>query len=114
MSDVRAYRLGDIPAPATANAVSAARRAEPAVAVEIAGAARLADVQVAWTDLLARADAPNVFMDPALVRVAAQTDPDAGHRALRRGSRSAASGSLSASGPSPPVTHAVPCCRFAC
>src|SRR5882757_8570111 len=52
------------------------------VTVEIADAARLADMHAHWTDLLGRAAAPNVFMDPALVGVAASIDPDARHRAL--------------------------------
>ena len=82
MSDVRAYRLEDIPAPAAVHADPASRRAAMNVAVEIAGAARLAEVEAAWTDLLTRADAPNVFMDPALVRIADETEPQARHRAL--------------------------------
>jgi hypothetical protein len=52
------------------------------VTVEIADAARLSDMRAHWTDLLGRAAAPNVFMDPALVGVAASIDPDARHRAL--------------------------------
>jgi CelD/BcsL family acetyltransferase involved in cellulose biosynthesis len=52
------------------------------VAVEIAGAARLADIDAAWTDLLTRAASPNVFMDPELVRAAAAAEPSAQHRAL--------------------------------
>jgi CelD/BcsL family acetyltransferase involved in cellulose biosynthesis len=45
------------------------------VSVEIADAAQLADVRPAWLDLLTRADAPNVFMDPELLRVTAEIDP---------------------------------------
>ena len=52
------------------------------VAVEVADAARLAEVRDAWTDLVGRSAAPNVFMDPALVRVAADVDPAGQHRAL--------------------------------
>ena len=52
------------------------------VTVEIADAARLADMHAHWTDLLGRAAAPNVFMDPALVGIAAGIDLNARHRAL--------------------------------
>jgi CelD/BcsL family acetyltransferase involved in cellulose biosynthesis len=52
------------------------------VSVEIADAARLAGIRAHWTDLLGRAASPNVFMDPALVGVAAGIEPDARHRAL--------------------------------
>src|SRR5262245_10080266 len=52
------------------------------VSVEIADAARLAAIRAHWTDLLGRAASPNVFMDPALVGVAAGIEPDAKHSAL--------------------------------
>jgi CelD/BcsL family acetyltransferase involved in cellulose biosynthesis len=52
------------------------------VSVEIADAARLAGIRAHWTDLLGRAASPNVFMDPALVCVAAGIEPNARHRAL--------------------------------
>jgi CelD/BcsL family acetyltransferase involved in cellulose biosynthesis len=81
MSDIHAYRSGDIPLVASATRAASPRPA-PGVSVEFADAAGLADVRPAWTGLLARADAPNVFMDPALVQVAAETDPAAGHGAL--------------------------------
>src|SRR5688572_30415887 len=48
---------------------------ETCVTVQLAEAAQLADLGPAWIDLLARADAPNVFMDPALVCSAAETNP---------------------------------------
>jgi CelD/BcsL family acetyltransferase involved in cellulose biosynthesis len=63
---------------ATQAAPSGSRR----VSVEIADAARLAGIHTQWTDLLSRAATPNVFMDPALVGVAAGIEPDARHRAL--------------------------------
>lgn len=67
-----------MPAPARANT----QRAGHSVTVEIAGAVQLAGMRAAWTDLLTRADAPNVFMDPVLVGIAAGVDSAAGHRAL--------------------------------
>jgi CelD/BcsL family acetyltransferase involved in cellulose biosynthesis len=61
-------------------------RAEPNarndIAVEVAGAGRLMEIEPAWIDLLARADAPNVFMDPALALSAAAHHPRARIRAL--------------------------------
>ena len=61
---------------------SAASNGSERVSVEIADAARLAGIRSHWTDLLGRAAAPNVFMDPALVGVAAAIEPHATHRAL--------------------------------
>src|SRR5438034_7344776 len=58
------------------------RRAPQRVAVEIADAARFAAIRPAWLDLLARAAEPNAFMDPALVRAAADTDPEVSIRVL--------------------------------
>ncbi len=37
------------------------------VTIEVAGSARLAEIQADWRDLAARADVPNVFMHPILV-----------------------------------------------
>jgi len=54
----------------------------PCVEVEIADAARLTDLESSWADLLHRADAPNLFMDPALTRAAAETDPTSQHPTL--------------------------------
>jgi len=59
-----------------------AQSARPSVTVEIADAAQLADIRAAWTDLLARAAAPNIFMDPALMQVSAAIDPESKHRAV--------------------------------
>lgn len=80
MSDIRAYRADDIPA--ATPAARAMTRGAQSVTVEFADAARLSGLQDAWTDLLARADVPNAFMDPALVRVAAAADPHSRHGAL--------------------------------
>jgi CelD/BcsL family acetyltransferase involved in cellulose biosynthesis len=83
MSDIRAYRAHDIPAaPSVARARAIWQRAARDVAVEVVDAARLADIRAAWTDLVTRADAPNVFMDPALVCVAADVAPRMQHRAV--------------------------------
>jgi CelD/BcsL family acetyltransferase involved in cellulose biosynthesis len=82
MSDIRAYRSEDVPAVATAPAGASKRRLAPNISVEIADAARLADVRAAWADLIARADSPNVFMDPTLACAAAMADPNARHRTL--------------------------------
>ena len=51
------------------------RAQEPRVAadvtVEVAGNARLAEIQPEWRDLAARADVPNVFMHPMLIALGA-------------------------------------------
>jgi CelD/BcsL family acetyltransferase involved in cellulose biosynthesis len=47
-----------------------------ALAVEIAEGARLAALDADWRDLLRRADAPNVFMAPAMVKLADEVRPD--------------------------------------
>lgn len=52
------------------------------VAVEVASGARLAEVQADWEALAARADTPNVFMNPLLVKLAGETDPQRRHVAL--------------------------------
>jgi CelD/BcsL family acetyltransferase involved in cellulose biosynthesis len=76
MSEIHAYRTNDIPAvPTGSRSPAMAMRGVRAISVEIADGARLSDLRAAWTDLVARADAPNVFMDPELVRVAADVDP---------------------------------------
>jgi CelD/BcsL family acetyltransferase involved in cellulose biosynthesis len=80
MSDIPVYRTDDVPATATAGAIRP--RAAHGISVEIADAAQLADVQTHWDDLLARADAPNVFMHPAVLRAAAEAEPGTQHRAL--------------------------------
>jgi CelD/BcsL family acetyltransferase involved in cellulose biosynthesis len=45
------------------------------IRVELAAGARLADIEADWHDLIARADTPNVFMNPTLVRLAEETYP---------------------------------------
>jgi CelD/BcsL family acetyltransferase involved in cellulose biosynthesis len=83
MSDVRAYRTADIPAvPSAARAKAIWQRATRDVFVEIVDATALADMRAAWDDLVARADSPNVFMDPALMQVAAQIAPRMQHRSV--------------------------------
>ena len=83
MSDIRAYRAQDIPAaPSVARAKALWQRAAQDVAAEIVDASKFAELRVAWTDLVARADTPNVFMDPALVGVAADVAPQARHRTV--------------------------------
>ncbi len=72
MSVIEAQRPGRV-APARPAAV-AARQSPPRIRVEIADGHRLGQLRSDWTDLLPRA-APNVFMDPTLVRVAAELEP---------------------------------------
>lgn len=45
------------------------------VTVELAAGARLAEIEADWPDLIARADAPNIFMNPKLVRYAGDSYP---------------------------------------
>lgn len=80
MSDVSVYRSHDVSAGARASAIL--QRVTQDIAVEIADAARLADLRGAWNELLARADTPNVFMHPALVAVADAADRSTRHCAL--------------------------------
>lgn len=54
-----------------------ARPVAAGIDVEVAGGARLAEIEPDWHDLTARADAPNVFMNPALVRLAGDMHPGA-------------------------------------
>lgn len=84
MSGVPVYRSQDRSqdVSAAARAIAILQRVSQSVAVEIVDAVHLADLNGAWTELLARADTPNVFMDPALVAVADAADPSAQHRAL--------------------------------
>jgi CelD/BcsL family acetyltransferase involved in cellulose biosynthesis len=58
------------------------RRVTQRVAVEIADAVRFSEIRPAWLDLLTRAAEPNAFMDPALVRAAAEADPEVPIRVL--------------------------------
>jgi hypothetical protein len=59
-----------------------ARRPSPDIAVELATGARLSEIRPSWIELLTRCDEPNVFMDPALVRIAAEAYPNSGCAAL--------------------------------
>jgi CelD/BcsL family acetyltransferase involved in cellulose biosynthesis len=52
------------------------------VSVEVAGVARLGSVTPEWDDLVTRAAEPNAFMNPMLLRAAAEADPDASIQAL--------------------------------
>ena len=68
MRPLPAYVTADF---AGAPAPTVAWRATRPVTVEIADAARLGDLRDYWVDLLARADAPNIFMDPELLHAVA-------------------------------------------
>jgi CelD/BcsL family acetyltransferase involved in cellulose biosynthesis len=61
--------------------LSSLRRA-PAITVEVASAARLTNIRAEWDDLLRRAESPNVFMHPDLVRLAGEAYPNRIIRAL--------------------------------
>jgi CelD/BcsL family acetyltransferase involved in cellulose biosynthesis len=78
MNSLATNRSSETAATQTTVASNGSRR----VSVEIADAARLAGIRTQWTDLLGRAATSNVFMDPAMVGVAAGIDPNARHRAL--------------------------------
>lgn len=78
MSSLAEYRSQD----KLATQITAASNGQRRVSVEIADATRLSDIRGHWTDLLGRAAAPNVFMDPALIDVGARVEPHARHRAL--------------------------------
>jgi len=54
--------------------VANVERSHAGVSAEIVDAARLDDVRAHWSTLLACADSPNVFMDPVLLRAAADAD----------------------------------------
>jgi CelD/BcsL family acetyltransferase involved in cellulose biosynthesis len=83
MRVIGAYRSEHIAAGASAEgSKEIPQGGAKAISVEIADAARLENTRSLWTAMLARADALNVFMDPALVRVAAGIDPGGEHRAL--------------------------------
>lgn len=53
-------------------AIARQPRAAATVAIEVASAARLTELQAEWRDLLARADVANVFMHPSLVALGAR------------------------------------------
>jgi len=59
-----------------------ARRRSPDISVELAAGGRLAEIRPSWIELLKRSDEPNVFMDPMLVRIAAEAYPKSGCAAL--------------------------------
>jgi CelD/BcsL family acetyltransferase involved in cellulose biosynthesis len=69
---------GDLPAPTLRMTQAGAA----AITVEVATGTRLAEIDADWRDLLARTDAPNVFMNPALVRLTGDTYPGARRIAL--------------------------------
>src|SRR4051812_16077554 len=69
MNYVRVYTPGNLPAADRSPLVAAMPSRAPAdVIIETVDAVHLAGIESAWRDLLDRADARNVFMDPALVR----------------------------------------------
>jgi len=59
-----------------------ARDASPDIFIELAHGERLSEIRQSWIELLERTDEPNVFMDPALVRAAADAYPETGCAAL--------------------------------
>jgi CelD/BcsL family acetyltransferase involved in cellulose biosynthesis len=86
MSDIRAVTASDISTVAASPVApivspNLQRRAH-ALTVEIADAARLAELRASWIDLLARADVPNALMDPAMVQAAAEVFPEEQGQAL--------------------------------
>jgi CelD/BcsL family acetyltransferase involved in cellulose biosynthesis len=82
MNDSSAIRHFGLAARGAAAFSAPAPETAPGVSVEIACAGRLADIRADWTDLLRRTAEPNVFMDPALIGVAHDADPEGGYRAL--------------------------------
>ena len=88
MSDIHApasgtYGLDGLSVdPSVGRRDAAATRAAHGVSVEIADGPRFVAESAAWTNLLGRADTPNVFMDPALLRAAADTNPRICYRVL--------------------------------
>src|ERR1700676_5296837 len=78
MKVISDYRSEDIAAAALAEGTEGVSQGGAmGVSVEIADPARLENARTPWAALLVRADALNVFMDPTLVRVAAEIDPSA-------------------------------------
>src|SRR5690348_4266433 len=82
MTELTAYRPEDLSAASDATVDVAQPLGRKNISVEVVDSTALADTRAAWADLLARGAAPNVFMDPALVRAAAEADPKAQHRVL--------------------------------
>ena len=76
---VRSYRgapnqSGAGTRPHALNACAPRQFASQKIVVEITDAARFAQLRREWRDLVARAAEPNVFMDPAMVQAAVETD----------------------------------------
>jgi CelD/BcsL family acetyltransferase involved in cellulose biosynthesis len=82
MSDTQVLTAIDLPEIAAPDVAAAPQRVTQAMTVEIADAVRLARLRPDWTDLLSRADVPNVLMDPAMVEAAAEVFPEAQSQAL--------------------------------
>jgi CelD/BcsL family acetyltransferase involved in cellulose biosynthesis len=83
MSNMQVLASNGIPSIGPAGrATASVHRLTQDIAVESADAARFAEIRPAWIDLLARADTPNVFMDPALLRAAAELGIGAPYRAV--------------------------------
>src|SRR5262245_8779115 len=78
----RCIELSTMGGMSDASAEAITQRVAQNIRIEIADPARLADVQSAWLDLLGRAAAPNMFMSPALLRVAITSYPNAHIRVL--------------------------------
>ena len=79
MSDIQAI-AGGVAVPEIAS--RAVVRAPAGLMVEVADAARLSRLRPEWVDLLARADVPNVLMDPAMVQAAADVFPQSQSQAV--------------------------------
>ena len=62
MSEIHAYRTDDVPALSSGSRSATVTLGARAISVEITDTAHLSAVRADWTSLLARADAPNVFM----------------------------------------------------
>jgi CelD/BcsL family acetyltransferase involved in cellulose biosynthesis len=82
MSDIQVFTAIDLTGAAEPATTAVLQRGAPAIAVEIADTVRLARLRPEWTDLLSRADVPNVLMDPAMVAAAAEVFPEARSQAL--------------------------------
>jgi CelD/BcsL family acetyltransferase involved in cellulose biosynthesis len=83
MSELQAFSTDDIPAiDHAASPMEGAIRGKAGITVEVVTAGRLADLDAAWTDLLTRADVPNVLMDPLMVTASARVFPESSCRTL--------------------------------
>lgn len=80
MSNIQA--LSTVGVTVSPYAISATTRASSSLTVEVVDAGRLASLRPEWIDLLARADVPNVLMDPAMVQAAAEVFPESQSQAL--------------------------------